>query len=183
VHYDHDDEGNDDLDAKRVAENRASKIAFQIEGAAAANIEEQIIELAVSRIEKRANEAIRGAIKDQVTKSIDAAVKDAVGARLKDECATILADGWPVTDNYGNVQKQVSLRDRVREIAMPPRDSYHRDNMIRNLMQQNIEQVLATQFKDVLDEAKAKFKAQVDEFLSAKLTDGLRTALGLAATK
>jgi hypothetical protein len=117
--------------------------------------------------------AVRAAIEEQVGKSIERFVSQQVGAfvetrvrQLVDEelAAAVkksLTEGWSRTDDYGREREKLTLSSYVRTCLTKP-DQYNRQTVVADQVEKSVREALAQEFGEVIKEAKATLRAQLD---------------------
>ena len=177
--YDFDDE--DSCAEPRAISHDASvsRVSLRIEGPTAARIEDNIIEIVSSRVRKRIEEEAVKTVQAEVRKAIDERIKAITAAALEESVASIIAEGWQKTDSYGSPSgPKQTVRDRVTEMMF--NDGYgRRADTLQKIIDKRVNDAIAQDCKDVIAEAKEKFRVTLDTTLNAKLQETLRNALGL----
>lgn len=119
-------------------------------------------------IEERVREIAEERVKDKLDEIAESALAPLV--------AEVIATGWPRTNSYGEpVGNRIGVRERIGELLGVGR----RDGRSGDWLDQRLHEALNGEFKKEIEAARAKFRAALDEALTAKLRDTLREALGL----
>lgn len=126
-------------------------------------------------IKRRINERLDGL----ATKAFEEAVTAEVGVRVQ----AILDAGWPVTSLWGeHTGKRVTIRELILEkLQTKVVDSYRgtRKTLVEHLVGQAVEGALGKELQAELARAQAELRAAVDGAVTERLSETLRTALGL----
>lgn len=139
-------------------------------------------------------EFIRQAIDSQVEKAVEHAVSDAVSeavtalvdkigqARIAKEIERVMAEGWPMTNEYGEARgSSVTIKDRISKL-LNSQDRYSgRGTYIEETVKRQVDETLNKTLKADIDAARNKFKAEVDAVLTATIREALAKNLGLKA--
>lgn len=141
-----------------------------------------------------AEDYIRQAIQAEVSKAVEQAVSDAVGEavsalverigqeRVGKEIQRVMAEGWPVTNEYGEARgSSVTVKDRISKL-LNSQDRYSgRGTYIDETVKRMVNETLDKTLKADIDAARNKFKAEVDAVLTATIREALAKNLGLKA--
>lgn len=135
---------------------------------------------------------VRSAIERQVKASVEKAVEDAVGEavsalvdrigqeRVGKEIARVMAEGWPVTNEYGESRgSSVTVKDRISKILNATDRYSNRGTYIDETIKRQVEETLNKTLKADIEAARNKFKAEVDAVLTATIREALAKNLGL----
>lgn len=121
--------------------------------------------------EQQADKQIKNLISDEA--------KLLVTARIN----KILDEGWVKHDHFGNKAGELITVHSIlaKELSQKSSDRYGEPEytMIQRLAKKAASEVIDKAFAAELAEAKAAFRAQVDELLKGKLATSLKEALGL----
>lgn len=115
----------------------------------------------------------RKIIEERIARAVD----DAIGKRIESEVATIFADGWIATNEWGepeNRSSPVTIRDRIAAFLTRKRDRYSHDKS-------HIESVIASKVTAAVDaivkEEQAEFRKELKAWKATKMADKLRAVL------
>lgn len=94
-----------------------------------------------------------------------------------------LAEGWKTTNRYGEEDGKVeTIKERIAAV-LEKKEKARYDAPEKGIVDRIIEQTVAShldkEFKVVVEEAKERFKESVDKVVTVKLTETLKSALGL----
>lgn len=120
-------------------------------------------------------------------KLIDQKIKDLVSEEAKQLVAArinkILDEGWVKHDHFGNKAGELITVHSIlaKELSQKSSERYGEPEYttIQRLAKKAAAELLEKSFAAELAEAKAAFRAQVDELLKGKLVASLKEALGL----
>lgn len=105
---------------------------------------------------------------------------DTIRARISATVDAVIADGWQQTNSYGEPSgKRITLKERVSDLLLKAQDRYDRSNWLDKQIKAAAEGVLTKEFKAEIDAAKAKVRAELDAVLTGKVTEALKSAIGL----
>lgn len=143
---------------------------------------DQILDQIVEHIVAKFGEDIDSKVRSLIEERIDSKLSDLVDGKLSAMVDTVLDEGWRERDKWGGSGKLVTFRDRVSELLFNVTgDSYNRKSLVDNVVDSAFQRLWNKELREQLDEAKAIFREQVDESLSAGFKDELRKALGVRA--
>ena len=135
------------------------------------------------QIGKRLKAYLDEKIEEAVRSMVEAALDGAIKARIAEEVDRVLADGWVKTDEYGHPDVRagkVTLKDRVNQaLTRTANSSYDRRTQVDQLAADAIDRALKGPFGQEIEAARAKFKAEIDGLVAAKLNETIKSALGL----
>lgn len=117
------------------------------------------------------------AVAEQYTRD---AIDDTIKARIATAVDDVLAEGWQATNSYGEpAGPRISLKGRISALMIDTRDSYSRENAIDKKVKATVEAALDNEFKAEVNAAKAKVRGELDAVLTGKVTEALKSAMGL----
>ena len=134
---------------------------------------------------------IRMAIQGAVEKAIESAVSDAVGQavdaqverigreRVGKEIERVMAEGWAITNEYGEARGTATIKDRISKILNAPDRYSGHGTYIDETVKRQVQETLNKTLKADIDAARNKFKAEVDAVLTATIREALAKNLGL----
>jgi hypothetical protein len=108
-------------------------------------------------------------------------INDTVSARIEAAVDVVLAEGWQVTNEYGEPRgPKVDLKARISSLlTTSSRDYNGTGTLIERTAKAAIDAALAKDFREVIDGAKKKLSDEIDAVVGAKLRETLARALGL----
>lgn len=179
MHYGPDGPDEDEIDQVTAAAEAPSTVVLQITGYDAGRIESMVAHQITAQVMKEAEAPDR--IRRLVESAIDRVVNDQFELRIRSEVEAVLAEGWRQTDEYGTRRgEKVSLRDRVGALlGQRERDGYRR-SWADETIKKAIDDLMSKSFVKEIEDMQKKFREQANELLTAKIADGLRSALGLS---
>jgi hypothetical protein len=136
---------------------------------------------------------VQGQIERQVADRVEAALAEAVGEAvgravdklgtksIKDAIEKTLAEGWDTVNEYGEKRGcgKRTLKDRIGEI-LNMKDSYGSSRRwLDELMKNKVTEAVNKDLKADIDEARAKFKTEVDSVLTGVIKDSLAKHFGV----
>lgn len=153
------------------------EIKLTVEGYEASRIEDSVVEKIASRIDDDIREELKSQIADLIKQRMGAIVVETVNTTV----AAIFEEGWETTNNYGEkIGPKKTVKDRLSEILFAKPDSYSNSKrLLDQAMHDALQKALQADFAQVLADAKAKFKAMVDDEMTGRLQKTLKEALGL----
>ena len=121
----------------------------------------------------------------KVAESVESAVNDLVNQiareHIEQAVRDVLAEGWTLTNEYGEGRGKASLKDRISTM-LNNHDRYSgRGTFAATIVKEETEKALRGELKDEIEKAKAQLRAEVDGVTRAKLNEALRSALGVGA--
>lgn len=141
--------------------------------------EEHVVEAVVDRIVEQSGERFNTAVRGAIKETIDAKLSKLVEETLRPAVAEIIAEGWQETNRYGEPQgRKLDLKARVSEM-LNKNDGYDRLPFIQKTAQEILDKALRAELGALIEEAKKKFRDQIDGVLQAKFKEALQGALGL----
>lgn len=133
-----------------------------------------------SPLAKQMKALIDAKISEVATSYTRNAIDEKIKVRISEAVDAVLAEGWQRTDEYGTARgPKVGLKERISELMLKAGSSYDRDNAIDKQIKASVSSVLTNEFQKEIDAAKAKVRAELDSVLSGKVTEALKSAMGL----
>lgn len=128
-------------------------------------------------------EGIRDAVQKTLARMVrdhaEATVKEITDAAIRDAVASMLSEGWPVTDSYGSEKGRLTIRQYVIDKLTKGRDSYrneiHLDKVTDELLQEGIKKEL----QPLLEQAKKRLSSLLDNTVATALKKALLEGAGL----
>lgn len=134
---------------------------------------------------------IEQAIQNCVDKAIEHAVTDAVGEaveklvekigreRVGKEIDRVLAEGWVITNEYGEARGSATLKDRISQMLNATDRYSSNGTWLNQRVKEQVNEALHKDLKADIEGARNKFKAEVDAVLTATIREALAKNLGL----
>jgi hypothetical protein len=125
---------------------------------------------------------IKDRVDDKLDSMIRAEIRAAVDKAIVDRVAPMLDGPWPLTNQYGeHTGKTTTLREMVvQKLTVSAPDSYRRKGtIVEALVEDRLSKELNGALGEELKKAQTQIKAAVDGAVSTKLTEALKSALGL----
>ena len=131
-------------------------------------------------IDRQVEAAIERAVDDAVTDAVTKLVEGVGRERIGKEIERVMAEGWPMTNEYGEAKgTSVTVKDRISKI-LNERDRYNSNGtFIDQTVKRQVDETLNKTLKADIQAAKDKFKAEVDAVLTATIREALAKNLGL----
>lgn len=142
-------------------------------------VEERI----AAAVQQQVEAAVEAHVGEAVREAVTALVDDISRKRVSDEIDKVLAEGWPITNSYGERSGcgSKSLKDRVGEI-LNARDQYSSNGrFIDKKVTDAVDQAIRKDFAADIKAARESFKTQVDGVLAAVVKKAVGDRLGIKA--
>jgi hypothetical protein len=133
-----------------------------------------------SAIRNEVAKAIERAVADSVSDAVEAIVEKIGRERVGKEIDRVLAEGWPVTNEYGEAKgTNLTLKDRIGKI-LNMQDRYgSSQRWLDERVKAQVQETLNKDLKADIQAARDKFKTEVDAVLTATIREALAKNLGL----
>jgi hypothetical protein len=130
-------------------------------------------------------EGIRDAVKKTLARMVrdraDEAITKITDAAIHDAVASMLSDGWSVTDSYGREQGRMTIKqfviDKLTKRVSSYRDEIQLDKVTDSLLQDGI----AKELQPLLNQAKERMSKVLDNTVATALKKALLEGAGLRA--
>lgn len=124
-----------------------------------------------TRIDQIAEEAIR------------AHFDEAIKARIVETVDKVLAEGWQVTNQYGEARgPKVDLKARITELLTKPANDGFGGKAVTEIERQvkkAVDEGLAKELGKEVEAAKKSLRAQLDSAVNGKLAEAVKAAMGI----
>lgn len=152
-------------------------LKIEIEGWNESDLHERLVRAMVERY----HDELAAHVRERVEAAVDERLSRLADEHLREAVAQIVREGFQQTNSYGEATgPRVTLKDRIGQY-LAGRDSYDRKSRIDAVFEKLLGEALNRELGEELKRAREAFRAQVDGVLQAKLTESLRSALGLKA--
>lgn len=129
------------------------------------------------QVQERVDAALSNAVGEAVGRAVDK-----LGAKvIKDAIDKTLAEGWDTVNEYGEKRGcgKRTLKDRIGEI-LNMKDSYGSSRRwLDELIKTKINEAVSKDLKGDIDQARSKFKSEVDSVLTGVIKDSLAKHFGV----
>jgi hypothetical protein len=158
-----------------MATSKQKKLTITVDGYDASRVEDwldqKVGEVVAARLENKAADAIEA----RVQAIVDELSRERIG-KVIDE---VLAEGWAVTNNYGeSTGKKITVRERVSGF-FNGEDRYRGNSFVGDWLRQSIDRDLKKAVEEEVKTAKEKLRAMFDEAITGKFAATIREALTL----
>lgn len=123
--------------------------------------------------------AVREEIRRLVGSEIGEEIKRLAAAEVIDVVADLVARGWPKTDSYGRAAGTVTIRDLVVEHFTKADNYGNREPLISKLARETVEAAIKTELAPLIEQAKVKARAVLEESFAGALKRALLEGAGL----
>lgn len=174
-----DDEPNDDEEIEPATETPAPpddpKFSLTVT-LGEHKLKEQIVRTVSDRLVDRFEKIHR----ERIERAVDRRAQETVAKEVDDAVRRVIAEGWEELDRWGGRGKRVSLAERVAGLLREKVDNYGNNrSRYESLMRDAVEEAFKRELAPMLEQAKAEFKAALDDGIRQRLADALKGALGL----
>jgi flagellar biosynthesis/type III secretory pathway protein FliH len=139
--------------------------------------EEDMLTAIANRVADQVQAQWRDELSSRIKASITANIDTETREMIRSELRTAVESGWTETNAYGEATgKTLTFKERVSK-ALNNRD-YNNPLADKNISEM-VKSLLGEVLKKEVEEARVKFRQQVDDILREKLAAALRNSLGL----
>lgn len=132
---------------------------------------------------KQIGKHLRLYFEGKIKETVDQMVSDAIDQQIRDTIAAsvakIVEEGWQTTDEYGRVTGTRTLKSIVLDSLTRKGGDYNRQTIADKVAEETIRKALHESFGAEIKRAQETFRKEIDNVVAAKLTESIKTALGL----
>lgn len=129
---------------------------------------------------------VRDRVDDKIDDMVRAEIRAAIDKVVEERIVPMIDGPWPLTNNYGErTGKTASLREIIVEKLTVPRGDSGYGRRPKTLVEELIENAVTAALNGALGaelkKAQEQIKTAVDDTIKTRLTETLKSALGLRA--
>lgn len=126
-------------------------------------------------------ERIEAIVEERVRTWVDAEIEKLGGGAIEKAVAAVLAEGWQETNRYGEATgKRMTLKERIASMIVEPIGDYNgKGPRMQKIAEDVLTKAIHSEFGKEIETGRARLRAAVDDVIKAKLTETLKSALGL----
>jgi hypothetical protein len=133
--------------------------------------------------ETRFSERIEAIVEERVREWVNGQIERLASIEIERAVAAVLEEGWQQTNQYGEATgKRMTLKERIAAMLQEPTgDAYSggRKPRIDHVAHQLLNKALHESFGKEIEAGRGRLRAAIDDVIKAKLTETLKSALGL----
>lgn len=136
---------------------------------------DRISRMVAESIREDLDSKLQKMVEKEIGKAIHAVTEKKLGAALD----KIIADGWDQTSCLGErTGKKITIGGLVLE-KIQGKDGYDKSTLVDRIVATKFDSALKTELQPIVEEAKKKFRASIDNIMQTKLQAVLKESLGL----